>query len=303
MEELKFRFERYQRRFKRPLQTSHGIWQVREGIIISLKHKSGAIASGEIAPLPWFGSETMAEALDFCQYLGDTICPSDIAAIVDRLPCCQFALQSAWLNLEQDSKKELAKDLDFCFLLPSGASALTAWQEAYRTQRITTFKLKIGVFPLATEIEIVRQLSKSIPQVKLRLDANGGLNLQQAKQLLAIADTLKTIEFIEQPLPHDCLAEIWQLSRQHTTPIALDESVASFDRLREIHALNWSGVYVIKAAIMGFPVRLIEFCQANNLDVVFSSVFETKVGRHAVLNMARSLDCSRAVGFGVQSFY
>ncbi|MGL6341592.1 MAG: o-succinylbenzoate synthase, partial [Waterburya sp.] len=31
---FKFKFELYQRRFKQPLRTSHGVWQVREGIII-----------------------------------------------------------------------------------------------------------------------------------------------------------------------------------------------------------------------------------------------------------------------------
>lgn len=303
-DELKFRFNPYRRHFKRPLQTSHGTWRVREGIIICLEDKSGVVSRGEIAPLPWFGSETMAEALDFCRYLGDTISSHDIAAIPDRLPCCQFALKSACLDLARDSKKESVNELDFCYLLPPGESALTAWQEVYRTQAVTTFKLKIGVLPLATEIEIIQQLSNIIPQnAKLRLDANGGLNLQQAKHLLSFADTSKKIEFIEQPLPPEGLADIWQLSQDYTTPIALDESVASFQQLKEIHALNWSGVYVIKAAIMGFPDRLMEFCQTNNLDVVFSSVFETKVGRHTVLNMARSLYCSRAVGFGVQSFY
>ena len=303
-DELKFRFDPYRRHFKRPLQTSHETWKVREGIIISLKDKSGVLSRGEIAPLPWFGSETMAEALDFCRNLADTISYHDIAAIPDRLPCCQFALQSAWLNLARDSKKELVNELDFCYLLPPGESALTAWQEIYRTQAVTTFKLKIGVLPLATEIEIIQQLRSIIPHdIKLRLDANGGLNPQQAKHLLLFADTLKKIEFIEQPLPPNCLAEMWQLSREHSTPIALDESVASFKQLQEIHSQNWSGVYVIKAAIMGFPDRLIEFCQTYGLDVVFSSVFETEVGSRTVLNMARSLNSSRAVGFGVQSFY
>lgn len=53
---------------------------------------------------------------------------------------------------------------------------------------------------------------------------------------------------------------------------------------------------------MGFPLRLQEFCQDKSLDVVFSSVFETEVGRNAVLKMARKLNHPRAVGFGVQHF-
>ena len=90
-----------------------------------------------------------------------------------------------------------------------------------------------------------------------------------------------------------------QLSQEYITPLALDESVASFQQLQSAHQQGWQGVFVIKAAIMGFPSRLVEYCQANSLDVVISSVFETEVGRSAVLKIAQQLNHSRAVGFGV----
>lgn len=301
--ELKFQFDVYQRHFKQPLRTNHGIWRVREGIIISLIDEAGIESKGEIAPLPWFGSETLSEALQFCQQLGETISPKEIAEIPDRLPCCQFALESAWLNLTE-TKSDLGDDLDYCYLLPAGESALTAWQEIYQTHSATTFKWKIGVFPLTTEIEILKQLTAMFPpEVKLRLDANGGLNLMQARHLLSVTDTLQAIAFVEQPLPPQNFADILQLSREHTTPLALDESVASFSQLQEAYRQGWQEVYVIKAAIMGFPGRLERFCRDRELDVVFSSVFETEVGRDAVLNLARKLNHPHAVGFGVQHYF
>lgn len=302
-DELKFQFDVYQRHFKQPIRTNHGIWRVREGIIISLTDRAGMVSKGEIAPLPWFGSETLSEALQFCQSLGEAIDVQQIAQIPDRLPCCQFAFESAWLSLIQP-EKDLVDDLDYCYLLPAGESALTAWQEIYRTQLATTFKWKIGVLPLATEIESLKQLTSSFPTgVKLRLDANGGLNLQQARHLLSITDTLEAIAFVEQPLPPQNFADLLQLSKEYTTPLALDESVASFQQLQESYQEGWQGIYVIKAAIMGFPNRLVRFCQDYQLDVVFSSVFETEVGRDAVLNLARKLNHPRAVGFGVQHYF
>lgn len=302
-DELKFQFDVYQRHFKQPLQTNHGIWRVREGIIISLTDEAGIESRGEIAPLSWFGSETLSEALQFCQQLGETISPKEIAEIPDRLPCCQFALESAWLNLTE-TKSDLVDDLDYCYLLPAGESALTAWQETYQTHCATTFKWKIGVFPLTTEIKILKQLTAMFPaEVKLRLDANGGLNLMQARHLLSITDTLQAIAFVEQPLPPQNFADILQLSREHTTPLALDESVASFSQLQEAYRQGWQEVYVIKAAIMGFPGRLERFCRDRKLDLVFSSVFETEVGRNAVLNLTSKLNHPRAVGFGVQHYF
>ena len=305
-DELKFQFDIYQRRFKQPLRTNHGIWQIREGIIISLMNRAGIIGKGEIAPLPWFGSETMSQAIEFCKQLGEAIERKDIIAIPDTLPSCQFALESAWLDLNcdrSDSEINLVKDLDYCYLLPAGKQALTTWQNIYRAKTASTFKWKIGVYPLATELEILEQLIDTFPgKIKLRLDANGGLNLQQAKQLLSLTDTLGAIEFIEQPLPPNNFADLLQLSQEYTTPLALDESIASFTQLQQAYQQKWQGVYIIKAAIMGFPLRLKEFCQDNNLDVVFSSVFETDIGRNAVLKMARKLNHPRAVGFGVQHF-
>lgn len=305
-DELKFQFDIYRRRFKQPLRTNHGIWRIREGIIVSLMNQAGIISKGEIAPLPGFGSETMSQAIEFCQQFGETISQKDLIAIPDTLPCCQFALESAWLNFNRDptdSEINTARDLDYCYLLPAGKQALITWQNIERTTAASTFKWKIGVYPLDTELKILEQLVNTLPaKIKLRLDANGGLNLQQAQKLLSVTDTLRAIEFIEQPLPSDRFGDLRQLSQKYTTPLALDESIASFVQLQQAYRQGWQGVYVIKAAIMGFPSRLLRFCQQNNLDVVFSSVFETQVGRDAVLNMARKLDHPRAVGFGVQHF-
>lgn len=300
---LKFRFEPYQNHFKQPLRTSHGIWQIREGIIISLTNSAGIVGKGEIAPLPWFGSETMAEATIFCQQLAKTITKQEIMAISDRLPCCQFAFESAYQALDSSQTGDRC-NLNFCYLLPAGEKALSTWQDIFQNDTVTTFKWKIGVLPLTAEIEILEQLVADLPsRVNLRLDANGGLNIAQAKQLLSVTDNLKAIEFIEQPLPPGDLNDMLQLSREHNTLLALDESVASFKQLQQTARQGWQGIYIIKAAIMGYPSRLIEFCQNNRLDFVFSSVFETKIGRQTVLNLTQQLNHPRALGFGVKHLF
>lgn len=302
--ELKFQFKLYQNYFKQPLQTNHGVWSIREGIIISLTNSAGITSRGEIAPLPWFGSETITQALEFCQQLEEAITTQEIMAIPDHLPCCQFALESAYLALTQPHLASFPQALDFCYLLPAGEKVLTTWQNLYQANSATTFKWKIGVLTLAEEIEILKQLTANFPSdAKLRLDANGGLNLTQAQQLLSVTDNLEAIEFIEQPLSPNHFQDILKLNQEYTTLLALDESVASFQQLQQAYDRGWRGVYVIKAAIMGFPTRLRQFCQSKDLDIVFSSVFETEVGREAVLNLTQQLAHPRAVGFGVQHLY
>ena len=90
-----FEFCPYRRPFKRPLSTSHGIWDVREGIILRLTHETGQVGWGEIAPIPWFGSETLQQALDFCQQLPPQITATDVFSIPPVLPACQFGFESA----------------------------------------------------------------------------------------------------------------------------------------------------------------------------------------------------------------
>ena len=94
--ELEFGFRAYRRRFKRALLTHHGVWSVREGILLRLVAPDGRVGWGEIAPLAWFGSETLAAALAFCEQLPKKITAEMIEAIPEQLPACQFGFESAW---------------------------------------------------------------------------------------------------------------------------------------------------------------------------------------------------------------
>ncbi|MEG5034235.1 o-succinylbenzoate synthase [Microcoleus sp. AT3-D2] len=355
-----FEFRTYQRKFKRPLQTSHGIWDIREGIILRLMGENNQIGWGEIAPLSWFDSESFEQALDFCHQLPGNISSEMIFAISAELPACQFGFESALSNsrspltpLNKGGTRNILKvplikgDLGgsrlrlkstfiagsvlsshewtevgneeeknrFSGLLPAGEIALQAlqvlWLEGYRT-----FKWKIGVAAIEEELKIFQQLIEAMhnlcdrEKAFLRLDANGGLSYSQAKTWLEACDKVKAtdfsadIEFLEQPLPVTQFQEMVELNAIYGTPIALDESAANLDRIQECYSQGWRGIFVIKPAICGSPSQLRKFCQTHNIDAVFSSVFETKIGRQAALSLARELSPNkRALGFGTDCWF
>ncbi|MGB3559259.1 MAG: o-succinylbenzoate synthase [Geitlerinemataceae cyanobacterium] len=298
-----FEFCPYRRRFKQPLQTSHGIWEIREGIVIRLIDEMGKICLGEIAPIPWFGSETFSQALDFCHNLPSEITLNIISSIPANLPACQFGFESA-IKLENQTNIDR---LSYSILLPTGESAFSAIQEklSQNIQQTHTFKYKIGVLPIETELSLFDRIVGILPKTtKLRLDANGGLSLQMANRWLKICDRIPQIEFLEQPLGIDYFPEILALSQQYKTPIALDESVSNLARIQDCYQQGWRSIFVIKPAICGFPSKLKKICKHYNLDTVFSSVFETEVGREAALKLAAEIQIEpRAVGFGVENFY
>jgi O-succinylbenzoate synthase len=308
-----FKFFPYQRKFKIPLETHHGPWSVREGIVLQLINEEH-IGWGEIAPLPWFGSETLEQALNFCQSIGSCFNEELIDEIPDRLPACQFGFESALKNLLVN-KPLLPIELNqeqYSYLLPTGKKALDYFSTLSKEDKILvgdreilTYKWKIGVESFTKEIAIFEQLVEQLPlNSRLRLDANGGLNLETAQHWLSLADQIRQIEFIEQPLPPDQFSELLTLSQNFKTAIALDESVANLKQLKECYELGWRGIYVIKAAIMGSPRQLENFCQNHVIDTVFSSVFETSIGQQAVLALAQKLsNRDRALGFGVNQWF
>ncbi|MCX7592456.1 MAG: o-succinylbenzoate synthase [Fischerella sp.] len=321
----RFEFRPYQRKFVRAVATSHGIWDIREGIIIRLTDKTDRVGWGEIAPIGWFGSETLAQALDFCRQLPKEITEETIFSIPDELPACQFGFESAllgighwelgignWIFSMPDPPCPMPlTQISYSGLLPAGSAALQAWEALYQ-QGYSTLKWKIGVYATPVELEILELLIQSLPaSTKLRLDANGGLSQEEANLWLETCDRLNAnhelpveIEFIEQPLSVDQFPAILALSRCYQTAIALDESVATLQQLKYCYQQGWRGIFVIKPGIIGFPSRLRQFCQQYEIDAVFSSVFETAIGRKAALQLAVELSRhNRAVGFGVNHWF
>ncbi len=345
MTKLRFEFRPYARQFQRPLQTHHGEWSVRQGVILCLMDPEGRQGWGEIAPIVEFGSEDWATTMRFCQESPAEVDGDWIQQIPDSLPACQFGFEAAWEQLQQgfsdeepvgdppacgtpldkrgrgasqSTKQELTLadrqsitplqkggrgDLQSSILLPTGAAALES-PLLFTAKPGSTFKWKIGVGPIEQELNCLEELLSLLPsQAKLRLDANGGLDWQQASLWLQVCDGYG-IEFLEQPLPPQQFELMQKLSQRYITPIALDESVAHLQQLRDCYQAGWRGLFVIKAAIAGSPRLLRQFCQTHHLDVVWSSVFETNVARQFIQDfLVSSMPAARAIGFGVDQWF
>lgn len=296
-------FQRCDRPFRPPLHTHYGVWSVRQSILVQLRDGDGRSGWGEIAPLSWFGSETLEQAWDFCVQLPVQIRRETIFSIPGSLPACQFGFESAWEALNQDRINISIPALPHCGLLPAGCNALAQWPEllslGYRT-----LKWKMGVLPIAEELSIFRLLCQELPTgIQLRLDANGGLSIASAHLWLRTCDPTR-VEFLEQPLPPPELETMQELARQYPTPLALDESIANLQQLKACYQQGWQGIYVIKPAISGSPAQLRQFLRSHSIDVVFSTVFEGAIGREAALKIAAEFaQNGRAVGFGINHWF
>lgn len=309
----RFEFRAYRRPFRRTLKTSHGAWKYREGIILKFTDDRGCIGFGEIAPLPWFGTETQAQAVSFCMQLPQRLSEHNVFAILPTLPACKFGFEVALNNLARNlTTGHLTAELEtdqYSALLPTGQAALSAWPTLWALGH-RTFKWKIGVAPVAVELAWLHRLMAQLPLgAKLRLDANGGLDELAAHRWLDQCDRLgHRIEFIEQPLPPSHFDDLVKLAHRYQTPIALDESVTTLEQLKSHYFRGWRGIYVVKAAILGSPSRLKQFCADYPIDVVVSSVFETDIGRQALIDLTLEIADvlpnapHRVMGLGTQQW-
>lgn len=296
-----FQVRSYKRSFKKPLVTSQCVLNEREGLIVRLQDDDGNVGFGEIAPMPFLGSESFEDAKVFCSQIGPRITNDWIASINPTLPCCRFGILSAQEMLKQPIQIQRQFEVAALVSLTSTEAALSHYKD-YKT-----FKCKIGIFGFDQEKTAFLEFQASIPQgAQLRLDANGALSLEDTKNWLRFLDNLdnRNVQFLEQPLPKGQEALMAELADDYQTPIALDESVINCDDFQKNLDKKWPGWLVIKPSLIGDIDKFRQLRSNCDRPIVYSSVFETAIGIEAGLALAANdLKNHYALGFGTIDYF
>jgi O-succinylbenzoate synthase len=297
---LAFQFRRYRLPLRVPLRTAHGVWSEREGLLVRTEGANGRVGFGEIAPIPWFGTETLAGAEEICGKLGDQVSPESLAAIPAQYGCTRFALAAALAAAESaDAVPGPAQKLPVTALLPAGRDVLTVLPARLESGYLS-FKWKVGVGDVNDELALLDDVLAALPSyAKLRLDANGAWDRRTAQKWLARCAE-RPVEFVEQPVRPDDESTLRGLSADFPVTLALDESVTGLAAAQRWHGQGWRGVFVIKPALAGPLPELVHWIATSKADVVLSSAIETALGRAEILRAA--LDhalTKRALGFGI----
>lgn len=288
----------YRLPLRTPLRTAHGPWAEREGFLVRLEDDSGRVGFGEIAPIPWFGSESLGEIDERLRELGDRASDEVLDRLPARMGAMRFALAAA---RSRPAGSADAARVPLTALLPAGKAALAVLADRVDHGWLT-FKWKVGVEDADLELGLLDELLAALPAyARLRLDANGAWNRRTAERWLArCAD--RPIEFVEQPVAPAEESTLHGLAEDYPVTLALDESVAHLDEARRWQAEGWPGVFVIKPALAGPLEELAAWMIATQADVVLSSAIETALGRAAILRFAlrhHTALLRRAPGFGL----
>jgi O-succinylbenzoate synthase len=275
----KIDFLRVRRRFRRPLLTGRGPVEAVDRLLLRSETAEG-VGYGEVAPWPGFPTETIEQAVEVIRSaqgnLGRLRAVAEAAG--EALPCLRAALSSCahWTEIAG-----FAGHLACAGLAERATSAAVG---AKVTEGFATVKVKLDA---AIRPDDVRGILTSVPAVRLRLDANGGLDLAAARTWTDFARAEPRVDFLEQPLPvgHPGYASLG------ADQVALDESFLT------PAGVDWAGPVVVKPSLVGDWDTFRAWRATRLGPVVYSSAFETAIGRQAALWLAAQDPAAGTVGF------
>lgn len=164
-----------------------------------------------------------------------------------------------------------------------------------RFGRFSTVKIKVAEpgEDISADLARINRVVELFPDVKIRLDANGGYTVLEALNLSKTLLEYKVpLEYLEQPVAS--IGELAQLRVELKrnaleVQIAADESIRkATDPMAVVHA-GAADILVLKAAPLGGIRQALEIAAEAALPAVVSSALETSVGLSMGAHLAAAL--------------
>jgi o-succinylbenzoate synthase len=145
-------------------------------------------------------------------------------------------------------------------------------------------RVKVKIAPGA-DLGPLSALRRAFPNLGIQADANGSyrLDLPAHTEALLALDDLELL-CVEQPLQPGDLAGHAQLAARLGTPVCLDESVWSLERLHEAIEMQACDMVCIKASRLGGLLQAVaahDICTDSNIPVWCGGMLETSLARSA----------------------
>jgi o-succinylbenzoate synthase len=130
-------------------------------------------------------------------------------------------------------------------------------------------------------VETLRGIRDSFPDVPLSADANGCFELRRDLAELKLIDRFG-LQYLEQPLGFDDIADHSRLAEEISTPVCLDESVTSLERAEEALDSGAAKVINVKPGRVGglaVAMEIARSARSRGAHVWVGGMLETGVGR------------------------
>jgi L-alanine-DL-glutamate epimerase-like enolase superfamily enzyme len=155
-------------------------------------------------------------------------------------------------------------------------------------------KIKVGK-DVDADARAIEAIGRAAPAAKLRIDANAGYAAKDAIALGRACERLGlggAIECWEQPCAADDLEGMGEVAAALEAPVVADESVKTFEDLRELARTRYAGGVNLKLAKLGgvsIAYRMGLAAQAAGLRIMAGGMVETRLGMTAAAHVACAL--------------
>ena len=140
-------------------------------------------------------------------------------------------------------------------------------------------RIKMKIKP-GWDVEVIREVRKRFPQIKLMADANSAYRLTDIEHLKKLDEFY--LMMIEQPLAHDEIIDHAQLQQALQTPICLDECIRNPHHAEQAIRLGACRIINIKLGrVGGFwgAKRIHDIAQKAGIPVWCGGMLESGIGR------------------------
>ncbi len=140
-------------------------------------------------------------------------------------------------------------------------------------------RIKMKIKP-GWDIDVIREVRKAFPKIRLMADANSAYTLADADRLKCLDEF--DLMMIEQPLAHDEIIDHAELQAQLKTPICLDECIRSAHKAEQAIRMRACGIINIKLGrVGGFreAKRVHDIAQRHGIPVWCGGMLESGIGR------------------------
>jgi o-succinylbenzoate synthase len=297
------------RPFRLPLrqrfEAAHGASGSREGVLLQLVAAGGGAGVGEASPTPSLGDGAVADVLVLLESHADALLarPEQASAALPEGPgvaALRCAFDTALLDLVGR-----ARGCSIAALLAAApARSVTAnaviglgtpdevvgYARAAAAAGYGTVKLKVGS-DHSGDVMRVEAVRRALPDVRLRLDANGAWSEVEAAAVLARLAPLG-IELVEQPVAAEDVAALARLSGAAGMPLAADEAVCLPGGAERVLAARAASLVVLKPMRLGGvrpALALARRATAAGMGAFVTTTFDSSIGTATALQLAGAL--------------
>jgi L-alanine-DL-glutamate epimerase-like enolase superfamily enzyme len=280
-----------------PLRISRGEYSGSINLFVTL-NKDGHTGLGECAPGKTTGASTATECQ---QQLEDFIANFDLAnaspydswqaaRAANVAPCAYAGLDIAWWDwLAKQASMPLYRLLGFSNRNVATSVTIGIVPPDVARERVPEIisrtgarylKVKLGspdgIDADQTMLNAVSEVAKSA-NVGIRVDANGGWSLEDAKTMMTWLAQQET-EYVEQPLSHTCDDQLPELFSHRPLPIYVDESCNfKTDVARLAHTVDGVNLKLMKCGGITEALAIVATARAHELKTMIGCMGESSV--------------------------